>query len=239
MGNNSELTKEDAEQALKTARAGAKQAKKTFLNRVKDFPVVDKITQLGAAGTVAVGTAAVTQTNIAVDETELFVASVANDVVEQRFYVPPFLDRIVDFPSLDSWGQKVMKAKVEKVKAEAAKVEAKVATIESQTAQESESQEPQAQEESASGSDENQESAKGGEQVTSAVESEEVENSEESSSAEPVPEENSTESVEEIDEVKPHSDIESDKSGKIIDMKDPVITPDDGLVVSPSVAKPI
>ena len=244
LGNNPELTKEDAEQALKTARAGAKQAKKTFINRVKDFPVVDKITQLGAAGTVAVGTAAVTQTNIAVDETELFVASVANDVVEQRFYVPPFLDRIVDFPSLDSWGQKVMKAKVEKVKAEAAKVEAKVATIESQTAQESESQEPQAQEESASGSDENQESAKGSEQVTSAVESEEVENSEvenseESSSAEPVPEENSPESVEEIDEVKPHSDIESDESGKIIDMKDPVITPDDGLVVSPSVAKPI
>ncbi len=231
LGSKSEgPSREDAEKALKAAKDGARQAKKTLLGRVKDFPVVDKIAQLGTAGTVAVGTAAVTQTNIAVDETEVFVASVANDVIEQRFYVPPILDRLVDFPSLDSWGQAVMQEKIAEVKAEVARVEAKVESAKSsqdlQPAEESKSQEPQAQEESASNADKNQESAESAEDAEHTVEEiEDVEESETEDLADPVPEEESGEGVEELDEVKPHSDIDSDESSAII-------TPDDLPVVS-------
>ena len=71
-------SREDAEQALKLAKEGSKRAKKSLIGRIKDLPIIDKVSQLGAAGTVAVSTAAVTQTNIAVDQTEVFVASVAN-----------------------------------------------------------------------------------------------------------------------------------------------------------------
>ena len=255
LGSKSEgPSREEAEEALKAAKDGARQAKKTLLGRVKDFPVVDKIAQLGTAGTVAVGTAAVTQTNIAVDETEVFVASVANDVVEQRFYVPPILDRLVDFPSLDSWGQKVMQEKVAEVKAEAAKVEAKVAPAvaskESQATEETKSQEPQAQEESASNSEENggdaEETKQDAEEVESeeiegeeaeesqeSEESEESEESQEEDSAEPVPEEESAEEVDEIDEIKPHSDVQSDE------LEQAIITPNDLPVVSPEGLKQV
>ena len=230
-------SREDAEEALKTAKDGARRAKKTLLGRVKDFPVVDKIAQLGTAGTVAVGTAAVTQTNIAVDETEVFVASVANDVVEKRFYVPPILDRLVDFPSLDSWGQKVMQEKVAKVQAEVAKVEAKVAPVEqtkeSKATEETESQEPQAQKESASDSKEDRGNAEETKQDTEEVESEEIENEEvqessEKEIAEPVPEEESGESADEIDPIKPHSDINSDKSGMILNLNNDLVVSPEG-----------
>jgi hypothetical protein len=40
-------------------------------------------------------------------------------------------------------------------------------------------------------------------------------------------------SIDEIDPIKPHSDIESDDAGEIFD-SDLVITPDDGMVVSPA-----
>jgi flagellar biosynthesis GTPase FlhF len=235
-------SREDAEEALKTAKDGARRAKKTLLGRVKDFPVVDKIAQLGTAGTVAVGTAAVTQTNIAVDETEVFVASVANDVVEQRFYVPPMLDRLIDFPLLDSWGQKVMQEKIAEVQTEVAKVEAKVAPVEtkqesqpksqvqSEATEETESQEPQAQEKSADDSNEDGGDAEETKQDAEEVDSEEVESKTEESQqeeAEPVPEEESGESADEIDEVKPHSDIQSDEP------EQPLLTPDDLPAVSP------
>ena len=234
-------SREDAEEALKTAKDGARRAKKTLLGRVKDFPVVDKIAQLGTAGTVAVGTAAVTQTNIAVDETEVFVASVANDVVEQRFYVPPILDRLIDFPSLDSWGQAVMQEKVAEVQAEVAKVEAKVAQVqaketkskavtESQATEETESQEPQAQEESTNNSEEDGGDAEEIKQDAEEVDIEEVEETEQSSEeeiAEPVPEEESGESIDEIDPIKPHSDVQSDE------LEQPLLTPDDLPAVSP------
>ena len=248
LGSKSEgPSRKDAEEALKAAKDGARRAKKTLLGRVKDFPVVDKIAQLGTAGTVAVGTAAVTQTNIAVDETEVFVASVANDVGEQRFYVPPILDRLVDFPSLDSWGQKVMQEKVAEVKAEAAKVEAKVAPVQaketkskavtqSQATEEAESEEPQAQEESDNNTEEDGGDAERTKQVTEEVDSEEVEETEQSSEediAESVPEEDSSETVEELDEAKPHSDLESDDSGMILEPEQEILTPDDLPAVSP------
>ena len=225
-------SREDAEEALKAAKDGARQAKKTLLGRIKEFPVVDKITQLGTAGTVAVSTAAVTQTNIAVDETEVFVASVANDVVHERLRFPPVINNFVDFSALNSWGQEVMQAKVAKVQAEVAKVEAKVAPVESQPTEETESQDPQAQEESTNNSQEDRGSAEetkqDAEEVDSeVVKSEETQESQPSEEAEHVPEEESSESVDEIDPVKPHSEVQSDEP------EEPIITPDDLPTVSP------
>jgi flagellar biosynthesis GTPase FlhF len=155
-------SREDAESALRTARDGANRAKKSLLSRVKDLPVVDKISQLGAAGTVAVSTAAVTQTNIAVDETEVFVASVANDVVEQRLGFPAFVENFVDFDAVNVWGQQVMQAKVAEVKAEVAKAEAKVAASEpkSESTKESSSQENKSQNKAASSTQENKSNEK-------------------------------------------------------------------------------
>ena len=156
-------SREDAESALRTARDGANRAKKSLLGRIKDLPVVDKISQLGAAGTVAVGTAAVTQTNIAVDETEVFVASVANDVVEQRLGFPAFVENIIDFDAVNVWGQQVMQAKVAEVKAEVAKAESKVAPTEpkSESSKESSGQENKSQNKTASSTQENKSNEKG------------------------------------------------------------------------------
>ena len=155
-------SREDAEGALRTARDGANRAKKSLLGRSKDLPVVDKISQLGAAGTVAVSTAAVTQTNIAVDETEVFVASVANDVVEERLGFPAFVENFVNFDAVNVWGQQVMQAKVAEVKAEVAKAEAKVAPTEpkSESTKESSSQENKSQNKAASSTQENESNEK-------------------------------------------------------------------------------
>ena len=158
-------SREDAEQALKLAKEGSKRAKKSLLGRIKDLPVVDKISQLGAAGTVAVSTAAVTQTNIAVDETEVFVASVANDVVEERLGFPAFVENFVNFDAVNVWGQQVMQAKVAEVRAEVAKAEAKVAPTEpkSESTKESSSQENKSQNKAANSTQENKSNEKGAE----------------------------------------------------------------------------
>ena len=158
-------SREDAEQALKLAKEGSKRAKKSLLGRIKDLPVVDKISQLGAAGTVAVSTAAVTQTNIAVDETEVFVASVANDVVEERLGFPAFVENFVNFDAVNVWGQGVMQAKVAEVKAEVARADAKVAPTEpkSESTKESSSQENKSQNKAASSTQENESNEKGAE----------------------------------------------------------------------------
>lgn len=240
LGSKSEgPSREDAEEALRAAKDGAKRAKKTILGRIKELPVVDKITQLGTAGTVAVGTAAVTQTNIAVDETEVFVASVANDVVHERLRFPPIINNFVDFSALDSWGREVMQEKVAEVKAEAAKVQAKVAPAEpketkekSQPTEETKSEEPQAQEESTDNTEEDGGDAEEVKQNLENVESEEIESKEtqepqKEAIAEPVPEEDNGESIDEIDPIKPHSNVQSDELEQAIN------TPDDLPVVSP------
>ena len=256
LGSKSEgPSRKDAEEALKAARDGSKRAKKTLLGKIKDLPVLDKITQLGAAGTVAVGTAAVTQTNIAVDETEVFVASVANDVVHERLIFPPIITNFVDFGALNSWGTTVMQEKVAKVKAEVAKVEAKVAPAESQQESKTESQatektssqEPQTQKESANNGEENGGDAEETKQDAGEVESKEVKGEESQESeesqgedlAEPVPESKGDESVDEIDEIKPHSDVKSDKSGMIEQMPEPEITPDNAITISPEKQKQV
>jgi outer membrane biosynthesis protein TonB len=104
---------EHIEQAQESAREGAKALKKSLIERIKDLPVVTQVSQLGAAGTVAVSTAAVTQVDIAKDRTEIFVAEVAQDVVEERFEVPMFIDNFVDFASLNNWGQEVIAEKIQ------------------------------------------------------------------------------------------------------------------------------
>ena len=245
-----ELSRKDSEEALRAAKEGARRANKTLLGRIKDLPVVDKITQLGAAGTVAVGTAAVTQTNIAVDETEVFVASVANDVVHERLNFPPLITNFVDFRALNSWGAGVMQQKVAEVKAEVAQVESKVTPVtsseqsqsKSHSAEETSSQELQTQEEGANDSKENEGDLQKAQQDVEPVESEQANNeepeeSEQSkgeNSAEPVPNNNDEESADEIDEIKPHSEIKSNNSGMIEETQESVITPDNAPVVSSS-----
>ncbi len=109
--------KESIGQAQESAREGAKALKKSLIERIKDLPVVTQVSQLGAAGTVAVSTAAVTQVDIAKDRTEVFVAEVAQDVVEERFEVPMFIDSFVDFSSINNWGQEVIAEKVSEAQA--------------------------------------------------------------------------------------------------------------------------
>ena len=109
---SSEEIKEQSAEAIKQARSAGKQLKKSLLEKIKDLPVVQKVSELGTAGSVAVSTAAVAQTTVAVDQTEVFVASVANDVVEQRIEVPFFIDTFVDFHELNDWGQIVIAEKV-------------------------------------------------------------------------------------------------------------------------------
>ena len=104
-----------ADKALKVAEEGTKQFNKTLLEKFREFPIVEKISSLGTAGTVAVSTAAVTQTELAVDMTQVFVAEVAEDVVEERFEVPEFFEMVVDFNDLHVWGQEVIAEKVAEV----------------------------------------------------------------------------------------------------------------------------
>ena len=104
--------KEQSKEAIQQARSAGKQLKKSLLEKVKDLPVVQKVSELGTAGSVAVSTAAVAQTTVAVDQTEVFVASVANDVVENRIEVPMFIDTFVDFHELNDWGQVVIAEKI-------------------------------------------------------------------------------------------------------------------------------
>ena len=51
--------------------------------KVQKIPVVETFSNLGVAGSVAVTSAAVTQTEIAKDSTEVFVAEVAEDIVQK------------------------------------------------------------------------------------------------------------------------------------------------------------
>jgi len=111
--SSSEEIKKQSAEAIKSARKASSTLKKSFIEKIKDLPVVQKVTELGTAGSVAVSTAAVAQTTVAVDQTEVFVASVANDIVEERIEVPMFIDAFVDFHELNDWGQIVMTEKVE------------------------------------------------------------------------------------------------------------------------------
>ncbi len=99
------------EEAQEQAKA-AKQSAKTLIGRLKEFPVVEKISSLGTAGTMAVSTAAVAQTELAVTYTELVVAQVAEDVYEGIIEPPAFFESFVDFDDLHSWGQEMISERV-------------------------------------------------------------------------------------------------------------------------------
>ena len=121
---SSEEIKEQSAEAIKSARKASSTLKKSFIEKIKDLPVVQKVSELGTAGSVAVSTAAVAQTTVAVDQTEVFVASVANDIVEERIEVPMFIDTFVDFHVLNDWGQVVIAEKMEAAQEFVDKVEA-------------------------------------------------------------------------------------------------------------------
>ena len=103
--SNAEEIKEQAQESIQQAREASKALKKSLVDRVKDLPVVQKVSELGTAGTVAVSTAAVAQTGVAVDQTEVFVANIANDIVEERFEVPEVFNTVLDFEVINDWGQ--------------------------------------------------------------------------------------------------------------------------------------
>jgi len=107
--------KEQSKEAIQQARSASKQLKKSLLEKIKDLPVVQKVSELGTAGSVAVSTAAVAQTTVAIDQTEVFVASVANDIVEERIEAPMFIDTFIDFHELNDWGQAVIAEKIAEV----------------------------------------------------------------------------------------------------------------------------
>ena len=102
--------KDEAQEQAKAAKQGAK----TLIGRLKELPVVEKISSLGTAGTVAVGTAAATQAELAVNYTEIVVAQVAEDVYK-GIIEPPFLFDMVDYEALHIWGQGVIAEKVAEV----------------------------------------------------------------------------------------------------------------------------
>ena len=126
-------------EAQSSAREGAKALKKSLIDRIKDLPVVTQVSQLGAAGTVAVSTAAVTQVDIAQARTEIFVAEVANDVVEERFEIPQFFNNVIDFQALNVWGQNVIAEQIAEATDFVESVETKVEASSPQSTSESSS----------------------------------------------------------------------------------------------------
>ena len=130
---------ESIKEAQSSAREGAKALKKSLIDRIKDLPVVTQVSQLGAAGTVAVSTAAVTQVDIAQTRTEIFVAEVANDVVEERFEIPQFFESVIDFQALNVWGQDVITEQIAEANSFVESVEVKVEASSQQPISESSS----------------------------------------------------------------------------------------------------
>ena len=112
---NADEIKKQSKEAIQQARSASKQIKKSLLEKIKELPVVQKVSELGTAGSIAVSTAAVAQTTVAIDQTEVFVASIANDVVEERIEVPMFIDNFIDFHELNDWGQAVIAEKIAEV----------------------------------------------------------------------------------------------------------------------------
>ena len=121
-----ETSADNKEKAIEF-RDSAKEDQASFFQRLVEktqkLPVVETFSNLGVAGSVAISTAAVTQTDLAKDLTEVFVAEVANDVVHERFEVPQFLDDIVDFHVVNDWGQEVIAEKLVEAQEFVAKAE--------------------------------------------------------------------------------------------------------------------
>lgn len=127
LGNGVIETSADNKEKAIEFRDSAKEDQASFFQRLVEktqkLPVVETFSNLGVAGSVAISTAAVTQTDLAKDLTEVFVAEVANDVVHERFEVPQFLDDIVDFHVVNDWGQEVIAEKLVEAQEFVAKAE--------------------------------------------------------------------------------------------------------------------
>ena len=143
LGENTYSSSEDitkqSKELIAEARSASKQVKKSIVQKIKELPIVSKVSELGTAGTVAISTATVAQTDLAVSQTEVFVANVANDVVEERFEIPKIIDTFVDFQSLNNWGQIVLTERVAEAQEFVAEVEVKVEASSQQSTSESSS----------------------------------------------------------------------------------------------------
>jgi hypothetical protein len=192
---------EHIQQAQESASEGAKALKKSLIDRIKDLPVVTQVSQLGAAGTVAVSTAAVTQVDIAKDRTEIFVAEVAQDVVEERFEVPQFIDNFVDFATLNDWGQQVITEKISEAQAFVAEVSEPPQTSPSAGESSDTTQETSVSSQSESSEKSSQTSEPSQAEQSKESETEKQESKEGNSSSEP---------TEEADEVKSNDDTQEE-----------------------------
>ena len=207
---------EHIQEAQESASEGAKALKKSLIDRIKDLPVVTQVSQLGAAGTVAVSTAAVTQVDIAKDRTEIFVAEVAQDVVEERFEVPQFIDNFVDFSSLNDWGQQVISEKIQEVEGFVAEYsDTKPKT--SSSSQDKASEPPQTSTPSVESSDTKPETSSSSQDKSSDNPSQPSKTEEpqepKSEKSEPKESKSSSEPTEEPKEVKPNDDPQEESKG--------------------------
>ncbi len=213
---------EHIQQAQESASEGAKALKKSLIDRIKDLPVVTQVSQLGAAGTVAVSTAAVTQVDIAKDRTEIFVAEVAQDVIEERFEVPQFIDSFVDFTVLNNWGQEVIAEKVAEAQTFVAEVSEPQQTSQptgetSDTTQETSASSNSSSSEKSSQNDQPQQTDKSSESETEKQQSKEG-----NSSSEPTEE---TEEVKSNDDPQEESKSDTEQSEAKSDAIEQVETP--------------
>lgn len=195
---------EHIQEAQESAREGAKALKKSLIERIKDLPVVNQVSQLGAAGTVAVSTAAVTQVDIAQDRTEIFLAEVANDVVEQRFEVPQFIDNFVDFASLNDWGQGVIAEKIAEAQSFVAEASEPPQTSQPTGESSDTTPEPSASSQSESSEKSSQTSQPSNTEQSKGSEGQKTESKESNSSSEP---------TEQSKDVKPSDDPQEESKG--------------------------
>ena len=212
---SAEEIKKQSKEAIAQARSASKQIKKSFVEKIKDLPVVQKVSELGTAGSVAVSTAAVAQTGVAVDQTQVFVASVANDVVEQRIEAPGFIDFVVDFEKLNNWGQLVMTEQLEAAQSFVESVEAKVEVSSPQsTSQPSSSTEGNTQESSSSSKGSSSDTPAETESEQSEAESEQGEKGTEESKSSTEEKSDTEQKESEQDKSSKESDSEGDNKGK-------------------------
>ena len=224
--------KEQSKEAIQQARSAGKQLKKSLLEKVKDLPVVQKVSELGTAGSVAVSTAAVAQTTVAVDQTEVFVASVANDVVEQRIEVPFFIDTFVDFHELNDWGQVVIAEKIAAVselpQISQPAADASDTTQETAPSSQSSSSEKSAQNGQPQQTDKSQESEKKGQESKGESSSKDSDSKEDNKGKQEQSQEQKTEEQKESQESK--SSSESDTKSEPVKADMPIIqTPIDTI----------
>jgi len=232
---SSEEIKEQSAEAIQSARKASSALKKSFIERVKDFPVVQKVSELGTAGSVAVSTAAVAQTGVALDQTEVFVASVANDIVEERIEPPMFFSTVVEtfvtFEDLNDWGQEVIQEKLEEAQSFVEQAETIVESGDEEIDESVEVPEPVAEEDE---SDEPEKStAEDAEQEPDEELEEDTEEEESSKDSEPE-EETEEEEQEELEEETSDEELEEEIE-EVKDELPKVETPyeDDTTIVSP------